>query len=313
MTSPSDAMPNTSPDTDFPAQAAAPAALSPTNPFLWSVRRELWENGSLWIAPVIAAGVVLFGFLIGLAHLPSHVPLFQGEHGERHQVPPEAPYLFVAFVIVVTAMITGIFYCLGALHNERRDRTILFWKSLPVSDLTTVLAKLFAPMVILPVATFVIAAATEAIIWGLSAVGAAASGSAFAAAFTNVQLVSMLGLLAYTLAVLSLWYAPVWGWCLLVGAWARRVPFLWAAGAPLALCVIEAIALQTSYVWRLLHTRLAAPAAAFSPPTHHGFMVNLSLADPVGFLTSPGLWIGLVFAAACIAAAVWLRRYRDPM
>src|SRR5437762_11172070 len=67
-----------------------------------------------------------------------------------------APYDVAAMMLIFTAFIVGVFYCLDALHSERRDRSILFWKSLPVSDLTTVLSKATIPLVVLPVIIFAI-------------------------------------------------------------------------------------------------------------------------------------------------------------
>ena len=62
---------------------------------------------------------------------------------------------------MLTAFLVGVFYCLDALHGERRDRSILFWKSLPVSDLTTVLAKASVPCRVLPPRAFALALATQ--------------------------------------------------------------------------------------------------------------------------------------------------------
>src|SRR5206468_5595092 len=73
----------------------------------------------------------------------------------------EAPYDVAAMMLIFTAFIVGVFYCLDALHGERRDRSILFWKSLPVSDLTTLLSKVTIPLVALPLVTFAIVVATQ--------------------------------------------------------------------------------------------------------------------------------------------------------
>src|ERR1041384_962380 len=81
-------------------------------------------------------------------------------------------------MLIFTAFIVGVFYCLDALYGERRDRSILFWKSLPVSDLTTVLSKVFIPLVILPVITFVIVIATQFIMLLISTVALLPSGLA---------------------------------------------------------------------------------------------------------------------------------------
>ncbi|MEI9963695.1 MAG: hypothetical protein WDM92_02355 [Caulobacteraceae bacterium] len=99
---------------------------------------------------------MLFGFLLSILHPPQVVMRTQGGPPHIAQVPAAAPYLIGGLAIMVTATLVGVFYCLGALHNERRDRSILFWKSLPVSDLTAVLAKAAIPMAVLPAVTIVV-------------------------------------------------------------------------------------------------------------------------------------------------------------
>src|ERR1700745_4299688 len=141
-----------------------------TRPFYWSVRRELWENRSIYIAPLIVAAVQVFGFAIstiGLADRRRAVLLLDPAH-QRAAI--EQPYDLAAMMMIFIVFIVGVFYCLDALHGERRDRSILFWKSLPVSDLTTVLSKVFVPIVILPVLTFVIVIATQLIMLLLTTV-----------------------------------------------------------------------------------------------------------------------------------------------
>src|SRR5437899_6524167 len=125
-----------------------------TRPFSWSVRREVWENRSIYVAPLIVAVVVLFGFLLSTIGMPERrqaVLLLDSAH-QRAAI--GAPYDVAAMMLIFTTFIAGVFYCLDALHGERRDRSILFWKSLPVSDLTTVLSKASVPLVILPLVIF---------------------------------------------------------------------------------------------------------------------------------------------------------------
>ena len=104
----------------------------------------------------IAAGVVLFGFGIRRSVCRNSGCNALALESTRQRAAIEMPYDIAAMMIMFTVFIVGIFYCLDALHGERRDRSILFWKSLPVSDLTTVLSKVFVPLVILPVLTFAI-------------------------------------------------------------------------------------------------------------------------------------------------------------
>ncbi len=71
MNTPSNAVPGSPLESQgTAAQSVAPAAVSATRPMYWSLRRELWENRSIYIAPLAAAAVFLFGFMLSLIGLP---------------------------------------------------------------------------------------------------------------------------------------------------------------------------------------------------------------------------------------------------
>src|SRR3989454_9500196 len=153
-------------------------SIVPTRPMYWSVWRELWENRSLYIVPLIVAAVEVFGFAIstiGLAERRRGVLLLDPAH-QRAAI--EQPYDLAAMMMIFIVFIVGVFYCLDALYGERRDRSILFWKSLPASDLTTVLSKATIPLVILPLVTFTIIVATQFVMLLWSSVVLLASGLA---------------------------------------------------------------------------------------------------------------------------------------
>jgi len=306
---------NALPPTPLETQPIAPAALSATRPMYWSVRRELWENRSLYVAPLVVAAVFFFGFSISTITLPRRMRAVLALDPAQQPMALAMPYSMAATLIIFTGYIVGVFYCLDALYGERRDRSILFWKSLPVSDLTTVLSKASIPLVVLPVLVFTIALATQLAMRLLSTMVLLASGLGIAALWTRLPLVQMTLVLLYGLTVHVLWHAPLWGWLLLVSSWARRTPFLWAVLPPLALGVFERIAFQTSYFGSLMKYRVVgAMAEAFAlEPGDKGLIIRLTQLDPLGFLSSPGLWIGLVAAAAFLAAAARLRRYREPI
>jgi ABC-2 type transport system permease protein len=116
-------------------------------------------------------------------------------------------------------------------------------------------------------------------------------------------------ILLYGLIVIALWHAPVYGWALLISGIARRATFLWAILPLLAIGFFEKITFNTSYFASMLKGRLlgfAPEAFAFNAHT-------VPQLTPGRYLSSPALWIGLVFAAAFIVAAVRLRRYRGPL
>ncbi|MGA9717907.1 MAG: ABC transporter permease [Acidobacteriaceae bacterium] len=296
----------------FETQTVAPAIFPATRPFYWSVRRELWENRSIYIAPLAAAAIFLIGFLFSLTHLPRQMRNISNLHVTEHQT-ILTPYDSVAGLLMLTAMVVGLFYCLDALQGERRDRSILFWKSLPVSDTTTVLAKASIPLVVLPLITFVLTVATQCIMLLLSGAVLLANGLSVGTLWAQVSIVPMSLMLFYhLLTVHVLWHAPFYGWFLLVSAWARRAAFLWAALPLLAIGVIEKIAFNTSHFATFLVDRLAGGAEAITGagqmPIHAGIHLTLGR-----YFSNPGLWIGMAFTALCLAAAVRLRRYHGPI
>jgi ABC-2 type transport system permease protein len=299
----------------FEQQETAPAALPPVRPMYWSVRREFWENRSLYVAPLAAAAVILFGFLISLFSLPRRMRALSSLSPEKQHDLVAMPFSVAAVLVIATAFIVGVFYCLDALNSERRDRSILFWKSLPVSDRTTVLSKISIPLVVLPLFIFAIIIATQLIMLVVSTAVLLGSGLGVAAMWSRLPLFRMSLALLYGLTVIALWQAPLYGWLLLASAWARRAAFLWAVLPLLAIGVVERMAFNTSRIGAFAKYRLVGWfAEGFSYQRMAGVPEDpLAGLAPGKFLSTPGLWLGLAFAAAFIAAAVRLRRNREPI
>jgi ABC-2 type transport system permease protein len=293
----------------FQSQTVAPAAVPATRVFYWSVRRELWENRSIYLAPLAVAAVALLAF-----SLSSIVGVWE-EPLRLNPAQPQAPYDLAAGLLMLTAIIVSVFYCLDALHGERSDRSILFWKSLPVSDVTTVLAKASIPLVVLPLLSFAISVATQWIMLLVSSVVVLVGGQSVALLWTKLPVFQMWLLLLYHLLTAhALWPAPIYCWLLLVSGWARRATILWAVLPLVTIAGVEQIAFHTWHFAALVGSRLIgnAPTVALTSP-------NMFPTDPMThitpghFLSTPGLWIGLAFAAACLGAAVRLRRHREPI
>jgi ABC-2 type transport system permease protein len=307
MNTHSNAMPGAVRDAQMNGSQAV--AISEAQRLYWSVRRELWEYRSLYIAPLVVAAVVLSVFLIAsIGRALSTASL-----AERRAV-LEEPLNFAMGLIMATTVIVGVFYCLETLQSERRDRSILFWKSLPVSDLTIVLSKASIPLLVLPLITFVVTIATQWIMLLLSSLVLLGSGESAVPLWAHASLPqTWLMLLYHLLAIHALWYAPFWCWLLLISAWARRAAFLWAALPPLVIGVVEKLAFHTKHFTNLLCNRLSGSVAGgdfFASAASMDPMMHLT---PGKFLASPGLWIGLAFSAAFLFAAVRLRRSHGPI
>jgi ABC-2 type transport system permease protein len=317
---------------------------------LMLVRREYWENRSLWIAPLIVAGFILVAVIFGSAHTSGGISITVGEEGAAAEIqglkdkerevlqaltsmPAEKKRSLYAITLwsfaMIQAMTLGIvviFYLLDALYTERKDRSILFWKSLPISDTQTVLSKFAVGLIVAPLFVVAVTALVQLAfsgIWSLR-FGGSVIGNIVpawdASVWFHVQAVTLM-----TFFVAALWYAPIAGYLLLVSAWARRNPFLWAVLPPVVIVMVEELLLNTNYFGRFLFDRAFgfldkvdlgakfgdAEQAAEIPgavPTVGGLFEGIDIG---AVFTSPQLWLGIVAAAAMLYAAARIRRYRD--
>jgi ABC-2 type transport system permease protein len=295
--------------------ATTSKTISATRRFYWSVRRELWENRYVYIAPAAVGATFLFGFLVSALHA---APALQaatsaGPQRELHAIAMGA-YDFAAGLLMLTTMIVGAFYSIEALYAERRDRSILFWKSMPVSDWTTVLAKATIPIILLPLFASAVAVLTHVAILGLSSASEMGRGSSASPLVVHVQFFRMELLMVYHfLTVHAIWPAPVYAWFLLVSAWSRRVPYLWAFLPPIAICALEKIAFDTSNLTQTIGGRILGAGAPAATAMANTFPTNpMTHLTPLHFLLSPGLWIGLAITAVFLFAAARIRREQAP-
>ena len=304
---------NTSLNAQAEMHPDASVEISPARRLYWSVRRELWENRSIYLAPPAVAAVFLVGFFISLIGLPERMRAALALGPVQQQEAIEQPYLIAALMLMLIDVIVAVFYCLDALYGERRDRSILFWKSMPVSDLTTLLSKASIPILVLPLVTFAVAVATHLVMLLASSAVLAAAGVSSAALWAHVpffetSMINLIHLVGYH----GLWYAPFYGWLLMVSVWAKRAPILWAILPPVVIGVVEKIAFDTSHFAALVQYRfMGAPDAE---GTGGGLTMDMLASHPMGqFLTGPGLWVGLAVTAAFLYAAARLRRARGPI
>jgi ABC-2 type transport system permease protein len=286
-----------------PASRPAPRIISPLQLFLWSVRRELWENRYLYIVPLGVAALILTAFTVG------HV--WQKPSG----IVDEQPYTFAALLLMLSGILAAMFYSLDALYGERRDRSVLFWKSLPVSDVTAVLAKATIPMVVVPVLTWAISVVTQLAMLLVASVRLIDSGDSV---WAHLSFGQMSWILFYHLLLgHGLWYAPIWGWLLLCSAGSRRAPYLWATLPLLVVGLVEKIGFGSAHFGNWIIYRLGGnPAGMSTTPTHHAPSTATmeGLTPPFhSFITGTGLWTGLVLCGVLLAITVWLRRRQGPV
>lgn len=290
------------------------------------IRREFWEHRALWIVPpAIAVALLLITAIFGHIRVDfgdpqaldsgnSAPPLF-----EIMQLAWAVP-LYLAGVILVAA------YLLDCLYAERRDRSILFWRSMPVSDERTVLVKLLVGLVIAPLGMYLLVAATSlaaSAILVLRRHGLVINGMSVPL-WDTLSWLRMQGLMLYGVIAAMLWYAPFAAYLMLVSVWARRSPYAWALVPPLLLVIFEHMVFGTNYSGRILD-------GGFHELLHLAYRINDSGAASVGemipsqagggaaevrltalhLLASARLWCGLVAAGLMIVLTIRLRSLRD--
>ncbi|HEY6484187.1 MAG TPA: hypothetical protein VIY54_11750 [Steroidobacteraceae bacterium] len=313
---------------NFPPSAAAPAAglereLGVWDTLLVLTRREFWEHRILWVAPVAIAAVIVLCALF--AHLDADAVgavRWQTQAAERSTLLALVQWAVSLPEYLVMVVVLN-FYLVDCLFAERRDRSILFWKSLPISDGMTVGSKLFVALVVVPLGVYLLALLTGllflVILLARAAAGHFPPGLIAWDSLTWLK-VQLLMLLALIVAIA--WYAPLAAYLMLISAWARRNAFMWTILPPLFAVLIEKIALGTDYVgrfieyrtwgiWRFLHLESAVHTAAAN--AQNGVSVSRLFAE-IHFapaFANPDLWLGLAATAALALAAARLRRYRE--
>ncbi len=287
------------------------------------VRREFWEHPALWRAPLIIAALLLGAFIVsaipGGRHVGVHVEGWDGGlTPERQlqafaisQVAPMFP-LYLIMLLVLT------FYLLDCLYAERKDRSILFWKSLPVSDGLTVLSKFLVAVVVVPAGVLLLAAVCHVVLFLVWKAGVLTGHLPNVLVWNTGMWFRVEAVMVGCLLLGALWYAPVAAAFLLVSAWAKRSPIMWVTLAPIVAMVVE-WKFGTHYVGRFLYYRsfgiweiLGMGHGSGLESAESGVTVRvLGDLNFASAFTNLNLWLGVLAAAALLYATARLRRYRD--
>jgi ABC-2 type transport system permease protein len=309
----------------------------------WLIKREMWEHkGMLVWAPAVIAALVAVMALVAASFdknisingdgSPSQILSVTLEGKVRTQVVETMAQAYMASsapVLLVLGVLV-FFYCLGALHDERRDRSLLFWKSLPVSDSMTVLSKVLLAAVVAPLITLGIGFVLSLLVLFIGAFlllthGTNVFGELFLTPDLYLTPLRMLGLLP----LYVMWALPTVGWLLMVSSMARSKVFLWAVGTPLVTALlllwaekamhigIDSAWFVSNIVCRLLLSvvpgawLLFDDARVLTENVQHRLPVQQIFGESWSTLGNANVWIGMAAGAAMIAVAIWMRRRRE--
>jgi len=302
------------------------------------IRREYWENkGALRTTPLVIGGIYIAFLLMSIfttAHfdnemytfkeavrlLASQSPEFRATHGYEVMLGSSL------FFTVVLAFVV-FFYLLGALYDDRKDRSILFWKSLPASDTLTIASKLLTAMIVAPFIFWAVFVLTQIVMAGIASIMVLSVGENPWTLFLSVvnPLKAWAMLLASYLAS-SIWFLPIYGWLLLVSAFAPRIPLLFALLPPVIFAILQIWIkfLKTFTVNNNLFGLVGdwvanSPAIltaeirdgegmlALGATLNHDFDHAVTLTNILDRLFSLQMLAGLGVAAVFLTGALWLR------
>ena len=296
--------------------------------FLILIRREFWEHKNTFYPYVIVGLLVLVMLAIFMGGEKATVTVNSGDTAnERSEgflellelgavsfgnmsVAESLDKLRFAYIVIAANfafMLSFVmfFYLLDCLYRDRKDRSILFWKSLPVSDWLTVGIKLFTGLVCVPVVYFLFIVVTQFIfLLGASLAALSYDVSVWSSLWQPSTVV--LGVWAdiwFYYAVLLLWQLPLYSWVIFVSAFARSVPFVWVVGVPFAVFTTESIFggnAISSWIWHHVVPQI-------------GKMNLTGVGDIVDRIASLDFLITLVVSGILVSGAVWFRSKADEM
>ena len=311
--------------------------------FATLIQREIWEHrGGFIYTPFVIGGVLLVFLLLGAGSSFFWQLKIEGAETMTEgalklaetQVPAEQLRLGVDAFLWGTAMlwqavmfVVAFFYCIGSLYDDRRDRSILFWKSMPVSDLETVASKVLFVVIAAPL--FMLAAMIVGqivLLLGAGIIVAFHGGSPWKLIWAHAQPFPIWGQLLAVQGVQALFLLPLYGWLMLASSFARGKPFLWATLPPVVFAIMESFVGFTTHfslskvIWEFILRRLASGVAPISSADMgegsmqtglSGTRFDTTFGDAMVRMGSADLWIGVGIGLAFLAGAIWLRRYRD--
>jgi len=295
------------------------------------LKREIWEHRSIWITPIAIASIVTLGTLAALMVAGEYaqeldLALFGAQNiaSDTGKKTVLSALFFGSSILFFLALgILTIFYSLDSLYAERKDKSILFWRSLPVTDAETVISKLVTAIIVIPAATIVAIIGTHLLnlivisIW-VSVKG----GDASILIWGSVSLFddwSSIIVLTYAAAI---WMSPFVGWFLLVSAYTKRSPFMMGFLPLVIIPMLEGIFAHTNIFARVVWGRLASipihDIGDFEEMYESGdfelteqVVSVLAHVDLVRFFSSPAMWAGVVVCGLLCFGAIYVRRFRD--
>lgn len=286
------------------------------------IKREYWENrGSFFKAPVVFGGLILLiaiSYLILLCTHHTHFS-FNGNINADSYIPhyfTAGLFYIMSFPFMIVLWLVAFYYFLNCLYDDRKDRSILFWQSLPIAEWETVTSKALAGLILAPLCSWFCIIVTEFIFLIVVTIAAASLGVNGISALWSPTVIIMAWLhILGALLLQGLWLFPLFAWCLLCSAYAKKSPFLTAILPYFLIIIIEGVFFRSFIVGGYVTSRfdfaretwnqLFAPLQSFNNVAQSRF-IDLDHFSNHHF-TSISLYWSIAIGVAFMAIAAYLR------
>jgi ABC-2 type transport system permease protein len=294
------------------------------------IRREIWEHRAIYIVPAVIALLLTLMTITGQIQVTMHdkivnltIVFLSNVSDQERALVFDVLLGLMAIIFTFSMWVVTVFYCLDALYAERKDKSILFWRSLPITDAETVGSKLLTALLVIPAITILMVFITDVIVLlALSAWVAIQGGDAGHLIWSSVSLIDSWVASAIFVLAVPLWLSPFIGWFLFVSGFAKRMPLLLAFLPIFVLPMLEAMTSKTTMFWDALFVRTVTPplfdGGGIVEMLQRGEIrqaaesIDLMGAINLGkFVSSPSLWTGMVVCGLFVSAAIYVRRFRD--
>lgn len=274
------------------------------------IKREYWENkGMFFRAPVIFGGFLIFVGLCYLILLIGHgtheFPDFNGSLSVSDDKIPASLiadiFYSMSVPFIILLWVTVFIYCFNCLYNDRKDRSILFWQSLPIAEWQTMISKTIAAIIVTPLCTWVCIVATEFVFLIILTIAAALLHLNFISNLWQPLTILMAWInILKALCLQAFWLFPILGWFMLASAYAKKSPFFTAVIPIIGLAIIEGIFLRSSHLTESITACFDHAAqswdALFESTKHNVHIFSIIPRDQGHLMTGLiGLGIGAIF------------------
>ena len=214
--------------------------------------------------------------------------------------------LVLGFPILLTVGFGVLAYSLSTFADERKDRSLIFWRSLPVSDLTTVLSKVFIVTLIVPLIVIPYIILLQLVAMTSASIFFATNDIVSFGWLWGSYIITDWFRIIFSLWAQALWSLPLFLWLMLAGTYAAR-PIAGAIVPPVILIVLEGVIFKTNLVLEFIENRIGFWSRSDSFPKEYQEIRVVDISDILLLFSTQAFWIGILASVILVAGIVYVR------